>query len=96
MGDHIVLFIFYNKLELDRVLASQPWSFDKHLIAIQRYELWMSARDLCFNIIQLWVQVYDIPVRFMNRVVAEDTCSGIGEVCPFEYSEMEGGDYMRV
>lgn len=32
----------------------------------------------------------------MNRVVAEDTCSGIGEVCPFEYSEMEGGDYMIV
>lgn len=56
----------------------------------------MPAQDLCFDIIPLWVQVYDIPVRFMNRVVAEDICSGIGEVYPFEYSEMEGGDYMRV
>lgn len=78
LGDHIVLFIFDNKLEPDHVLASQPWSFDKHLVAIQRYELRMPARDLCFNITQLWVQVYDILVRFMNRVVAEDTCSGIG------------------
>lgn len=43
VGDHIVLFIFDSKLEADRVVASQPWSFDKHLVAIQRYENRMPA-----------------------------------------------------
>ena len=29
----------------------------------------MHARDLCFGRIPFWVQVYDIPIRFINRVV---------------------------
>uniref|UniRef100_A0A7N2RAR5 DUF4283 domain-containing protein n=1 Tax=Quercus lobata TaxID=97700 RepID=A0A7N2RAR5_QUELO len=38
LGNHIVLFIFDNKLDTDRILASQPWSFDKSLVAIQCYD----------------------------------------------------------
>ena len=49
LGNHIVLFIFDNKLEADRVLASQPWSFDKFLVAIQWYEKSTPARDLVFD-----------------------------------------------
>ena len=96
LGNHIVLFIFDNKLEVDRVLASQPWSFDKFLVAIQWYEKSTPARDLVFDIVTFWVQVYDIPFRFANKVVAEGLCSGIGEVCPSDFSVMEGGDFMRV
>lgn len=94
----ITLFysFFYNKLETDRVLGSQPWSFDKHLVAIQWYEIWMLVRELCFDRISFWVHVYDIPVRFMNRVIAKGICLGIGEVRSSEPLVMEEGDYMRV
>ena len=96
LGNHIVLFIFDNKLEADRVLASQPWSFDKFLVAIQWYEKSTLARDLVFDKVPFWVQVYDIPFRFANKVVAKGICSGIGEVCPSDFSVMEGGDFMRM
>lgn len=89
-------FIFDSKLEADRVVASQPWSFDKHLVAIQRYEKRMPAWELCFDHILFWVQIYDIPIRFMNHTVAEGICSGIGEVYSTENSAMEGGDFMRI
>ena len=49
--------------------VSQPRSFDKHFVLIQYYERNMHARDLCFDRIPFWVQVYDIPIRFLNRVV---------------------------
>lgn len=40
--------------------------------------------------------MYDIPIRFMNKVVAEGICSSIGEVCPSNFSNMERRDYLRV
>lgn len=40
--------------------------------------------------------MYNIPIRFMNKVVAEGNFSGIGEVCPTDLFEMEGRDFMRV
>ena len=85
-GNHSVLFVFDNKLETNRVLASQLLSFDKHLVAIQRYEKSMRVRDLCFDLVPLWVQVHDIPIKFMNQEVAVGICSGIGKVCSSEKS----------
>uniref|UniRef100_A0A7N2RF29 DUF4283 domain-containing protein n=1 Tax=Quercus lobata TaxID=97700 RepID=A0A7N2RF29_QUELO len=32
-GDHILLFVFDDKEDVERILANEPWSFDKHLVA---------------------------------------------------------------
>ena len=37
VGDHILLFIFDNKSEADRVISSERWSSDKHLVLFQHY-----------------------------------------------------------
>ena len=75
---------------------SQPWSFDKSLVAIQRYDKGTHARDLIFDRASFWVQVYDIPIQFMNKTVAEGICFGIGEVYASHSLTMEGGDFLRV
>ena len=96
MGNHIVLFIFDNKLEVDTILANEPWSFDKHLIVLQRYDEDMLVEELQFNRTSFWVQVHDIPVRFMNQKVAEGICSNVGMVFKKFETEGEGGSFMRV
>ena len=35
IGNHRILFTFDNKDDLDRILLSEPWSFDKHLAVMQ-------------------------------------------------------------
>ena len=35
--DHRVLFVFDNLGDVDRILKNQPWSFDKHLVMLQRH-----------------------------------------------------------
>lgn len=74
LGNNILLFIFDNKLKIDKVFVNEPWSFDKHLGIIQRYNKVRNIHDLDFKLITFWMQVHDIPIRFMNREVVEGIC----------------------
>ena len=38
VGDHILLFVFELETDAKQVLAQEPWSFDKNLILLQRYD----------------------------------------------------------
>ena len=38
MGNHVVLFVFSDKMDVDKVLLGEPWSYDKHLVALRRME----------------------------------------------------------
>ena len=46
LGDHRVLFVFDNKMEVDRVLQSEPWTFDKHLVVMEGYDTNSSINEL--------------------------------------------------
>ena len=52
IGYHRILFTFDNKDDVDRILSSEPWSFDKHLVVMHRYDRDMSIQDLKFENIQ--------------------------------------------
>lgn len=93
MGNHIVHFIFYNKLEVNTILVNEPWSFDKHLMVLQRYDKDTPIEELSFNHTSFWVPVHDIPVRFMNQKVVEGICSNVGTVIKKSKTEVEGGSF---
>ena len=97
LGDHTALFAFDNKLDVDKILSSEPWSFDKHLMALQRYDKDMTIHSMKFNMVNFWVQVHDIPIRFKTREVAEQICSSIGSIIhPPGVSDEIGGGFIRV
>ena len=97
VGDHILLFVFDNKKEIEKIFVTEPWSFDKHLVVLQRFENNSPIRELSFTWIAFWVQIYDIPFRYMNRRVAEDICAVMEAVDrTTSTEEMEGGSFMRV
>ena len=33
--DHIMLFVFLDKEEVEKILAVEPWSFDRHIVLLQ-------------------------------------------------------------
>ena len=33
-SDHVLLFTFENKEEVERIMSNAPWSFDKHLVVL--------------------------------------------------------------
>ena len=81
LGNHIILFIFYSKADVDNILANEPWSYDKNLMVLQRYEVNSKGENLSFNLTHFWVQVHGIPVRFMNKRVAKGLYETVGQVC---------------
>ena len=62
--------MFDNLADVNKILKSQPWSFDKHLIVMQRYIGDAPMHELTLNKVPFWVQVHDIPTSFLTWKVA--------------------------
>ena len=96
-GGNKVLFVFDKEEEVDRILSTGPWSFDKSLVVLQRYKRHSALEELSFDKVSFWVQVHNIPISYRSRSVAEDICDGIGRVDrTTDISECECGNYIRV
>lgn len=72
--------MFDDERDVIGILANQPWSFDKRLVLVKRYDKDIPLRSVTFETAMFWVQVHDIPIRYMTTEVAENLCNIIGEV----------------
>ncbi|XP_050259051.1 uncharacterized protein LOC126704056 [Quercus robur] len=97
VGDHIILFIFDNEEEVEKIIEGEPWSFDKHLVMLKRYDYSIPIQDLVFDHVSLWVQVHDIPTKYLSREVAEKLYEAVGVVNKeSSLGEVDRGTIMRV
>ena len=97
VGDHILLFVLDNKKEVEKIFVSKPWSFDKHLMVLQRFENNSPVHELSFTWTAISIQIYDIPFCYLNRRVADEICDVVGVVDrTTSNDEMEDGNFMRV
>lgn len=97
LGNHLMLFSFDNMGDVDRILKTEPWSFDKHLVVLTHYDEDTSLNPLELKKVAFWVQVFDIPVRFRNREIAEQICEAIGTIIhPSDAPDSDGGSFIRV
>lgn len=70
MTDHKVLFAFDDEQDVNQVL----------MVVVERYDKDAPLRSLSFETVMFWVQLHDIPMRYMTTEVAENMCDNIGEV----------------
>ena len=80
IGDHVVLFSFDNNIDVDRILSLEPWSFDKHIMVLSCYDNDASVKASELTKVAFWVQVYDIPLHFRNREIAEQICEPVRKI----------------
>ena len=50
LRNHVVLFTFEGKTEVENIIANEPWSFDKHLMVLQRYDGVSEVQNIDFNL----------------------------------------------
>ena len=47
------MFVFDNEEEVDKIMASGPWSFDRHLVVLHRLENVVPVQEVAFNMVSL-------------------------------------------
>ena len=98
MGNHVVLFVFSDKTDADRVLLGEPWSYDKYLVSLCRLEKNGAVKDLVFDRTAFWVQIHDIPVCDMTPEATTEIGKICGEVQPGirDWGNQDGSTFMRI
>ena len=82
---------------MEQVLKTEPWSFNKHLMVLRRYDKEIDVSTIEFNMVTFWIQVHDLPVRFRTRAVAEKVYGAAGLVDKnTKESDSMGDGFVRV
>ena len=62
MGNHRVVFVFLDASDVEKVMMGEPWTFNKHLVSLQKVKKHTDVRRLEFVSTRFWVQVHDLPI----------------------------------
>ncbi|XP_030936432.1 uncharacterized protein LOC115961627 [Quercus lobata] len=97
IGDHEMLLSFETKEDVDRILSSEPWSFDKHLVVMQRYDHEQPFQDIKFEKTTFWVQVHGLPMKYMTVAAAKKVYRVVGDVISQSEQKLyDGGQFIQV
>ena len=79
-GDNHLLFTFELESDLEKVLMGEPWSFDRHLVVLQRYDGILPMEDVDFSKASFWVQIHNLPPGYLTPKVALEIGESLGTV----------------
>ena len=97
ISDHLIFFSFDSKEDANKILTAAPWSFDKCIMVLSRHDPLAPAATTDLQTVPFWVQVYDIPLHFRNREVAEQIYGAIGPINqPENPNDCDGGSFIRI
>jgi hypothetical protein len=91
MGNNMIVFAFEDEADMARVLQSEPWSYDKHLVSFQRVEADTAIEEMECRYASFWVQMYNLPVRRMNKESVAALAGNLGMVEQVSESDGERG-----
>ena len=96
-GNNVLLFEFDLEVDAEKVLQGEPWSFDMHLVILPRFDGSKSVKELEFRFYSFWVQIHDLPFKFMTPETAKFIGATVGPVIKSnDPTELKGGTFMRV
>ena len=94
-GNNMVLFDFELEVDVEKVLMGEPWTFNRHLVVLERYYGSTLVQKLHFRTTSFWVQIHDLPFLFLTTGVGVSIGETLGVVeIPKDRSEMKGGNFM--
>lgn len=67
IGRNLYQFQFYHWRDKEKVLAGQPWHFDKVALLLAETDAARTPSELQIFSLPIWVRIYDIPFRGRNN-----------------------------
>ena len=96
-GDNIALFAFKLEADVEKVVHGEPWTYDRHLVALERYDGRNPVTELSFYNTAFWIQIHDLPFSLLTKEVALSLGVTLDKVIKIaDNSELQGGNFVRV
>ncbi|XP_065626810.1 uncharacterized protein LOC136066431 [Quercus suber] len=98
VGTNLFQLKFQTKFEMDWVFKGGPWSFDNQVLLLVHWKVGMTADNVRFDLVSLWVQIWGTPFDMVSPKIAKTVGSRLGSVVEVEKKQkLEGQSYfMRV
>ncbi|VFQ64830.1 unnamed protein product [Cuscuta campestris] len=71
-------FVFFHKSDLQRVLEEGPWSFENNTLVCCQVEIGDLPSSVVLDTVDLWVQLYDLPLGYTSDSVLAQIGNFIG------------------
>ena len=84
VGSNLLQFKFRSEFELDRVYTGGLWCFDNQALLLTRWKSGMTAANVKFDSVPLWVQIWGAPFDMRSSRVAEEVGNRLGKVLEVE------------
>ena len=65
-GDNYLLFGFESESDVEKVIMGEPWSYDRHLGILHRYDRKTPLANLQLSTAMFWVQIHNLPFSMLS------------------------------
>ena len=98
LGFNTVLLLFSNEADALKIMAQQPWSFNKYLIVLYKATNSAFVEDAKFDYASFWIQIHNLLLSRMNKTNADANGRSLGQVEQIDTSPSGEcrGQYIRV
>lgn len=90
MGANLISFQFHSRRDLERVLAMEPWHFNKHVLVLNTISSNTQPSQMQFNKTPFWIRVYDVPIIGRKETILTQIGNRFGEVLEIDSSTLDG------
>ena len=80
IGEGLFQFKFALESQLTWVMNNGPWSFDKNILVLHRWEIGMTASSVTFPILSIWIQIWGLPFDLLSEEVGWEIGNNMGRV----------------
>ncbi|XP_019160778.1 PREDICTED: uncharacterized protein LOC109157334 [Ipomoea nil] len=76
----LFLLRFYHETDLNRIVGDGPWTYEQHLIVLQKIEAGDDPKTVPLNHAELWIQIHSLPAGLRSNAVVSAIGSFLGKL----------------
>jgi hypothetical protein len=79
-GENLFIAQFGCMEDMKKALDGSPWMIGKHAVILQMYDASLKPSDVCFSSMDLWVNILNLPLGWMEEKLGTRAALLIGKV----------------
>lgn len=90
LGDHRFSFVFFHKLDLQKVIEGGPWTFEQSLLLYQVLGDNENPHTVSLNTMDIWMQIYDLPKGLVSEKLLQNIGGFVGTFIKSDPTNING------